>query len=100
MPAPAEFSALIEPAGLRFPVAAGQTLLEAALAAGLRLPSSCRNGTCRECLCRLRSGTVRYRIEWPGLSADEKAEGWTLPCVASPNGDVVLDVPRLGGPIA
>jgi ferredoxin len=99
MPAPTVSSALIEPAGLRFPVAAGQTLLEAALAAGLRLPSACRNGTCRECLCRLTVGTVHYRIDWPGLSADEKAEGWTLPCVACPDGDVVLAVPRFGGPM-
>ncbi|MDM0030786.1 2Fe-2S iron-sulfur cluster-binding protein [Variovorax sp. J22P271] len=83
----------IRPGGFRFDCGPGQTLLQAADAAGIELPSSCRNGTCRTCLCRLASGRIRYRIEWPGVSVDEKAEGWILPCVAEPLGDVVLDVP-------
>ena len=83
----------IEPAGWQVPVAAGQTLLRAALAAGVRLPSSCRNGSCRACICRLHSGQIRYQIDWPGLLAEEKAEGWILPCVAEPLGDVVIVAP-------
>lgn len=85
------------PLDRRIDVAPGQTLLEACQAAGLRLRSSCRNGTCRECIAPLCSGTVRYRVEWPGLSPDEKREGWTLPCVAMPDGDVVLWQPKLDG---
>jgi ferredoxin len=81
------------PGGLQCPVAPGQSLLEAALAAGIQLARSCRNGTCRACMCRLLEGQVRYRVDWPGLSPDEKDEGWTLPCVAMPLGDVSLDVP-------
>jgi ferredoxin len=84
----------IEPLGLSVPVAPGQSLLEAARAAGLRLPSLCRNGTCRECIAQLRAGTVRHRIEWPGLSADEKSAGWVLPCVAVSDGDVTLWQPQ------
>jgi ferredoxin len=80
----------LAPSGLTAPVDAGQSLLEAALAAGIRLPSSCRNGTCRACFCRIEAGQVRYRVDWPGLSLEEKAEGWTLPCVALPLGDVTL----------
>lgn len=83
----------IEPGGFSFDCVAGMTLLQSADAAGIELPSSCRNGTCRTCLCRLVEGQVRYRIEWPGVSVDEKAEGWILPCVAEPVGDVRLDVP-------
>jgi ferredoxin len=83
----------IEPHGWRVPVPAGQSLLEAAQAAGIRLARSCRNGTCRACRCRLLAGAVRYRIEWPGLLTEEKAEGWILPCVALPEGDVVIDAP-------
>lgn len=85
----------IEPLGRTLPLAAGQTLLEAALAAGIRPRSSCRNGSCRECIARLVSGTVYHRIEWPGLSAEEKAQGWVLPCVAVAESDVVLLQPRL-----
>ncbi|MBL8328554.1 MAG: 2Fe-2S iron-sulfur cluster binding domain-containing protein [Rubrivivax sp.] len=73
------------------PVAPGQSLLEAALAAGVRLRRSCRNGTCRACIARLQDGAVSYRVEWPGLLAEEKQQGWVLPCVALPAGcDVTL----------
>lgn len=80
----------IQPAGWQMPVAPGQSLLRAALAAGVRLPSSCRNGSCRACICKLVSGGIRYQIDWPGLLAEEKAAGWALPCVAEPVGDVVI----------
>jgi ferredoxin len=83
----------IEPASLEVTVAPGESLLEAALASGVDMPRSCRNGTCRACMCRMTSGQVRYRIKWPGLSLDEKAEGYVLPCVAVPDSDVVLHVP-------
>jgi ferredoxin len=87
------FTATVVPGGWRLAAPAGSTLLMAALRAGVRLPSSCRNGTCRTCLCLLRSGSVRYAIEWPGLSAEEKAEGCILPCVALPTSDLVIEAP-------
>jgi ferredoxin len=83
----------IQPGGWRVPLPAGRTLLQAALDAGVRLPSSCRNGTCRSCLCRLLGGQVHYQIDWPGLLADEKADGWILPCVAIASTDVVIAAP-------
>lgn len=65
-------------------------MLDAALKQGLMFANSCRNGACRTCLCRLESGQIEYSIEWPGLSFDEKAEGYILPCVAKPLSDLVL----------
>lgn len=88
-PAPT-FQATLSPGGQQFAAPADLPLLLAAEAAGLLLDSSCRNGTCRTCLCRLESGWVAYHIDWPGLSADEKADGYLLPCVAHPLSDVVL----------
>jgi hypothetical protein len=38
----------------------------------------------------LESGSVSYRIAWPGLSVEEKKDGWILPCVAYPQSDLVL----------
>lgn len=81
----------IVPLGAVVPVAPGQSLLEAALAAGIRMPASCRNGTCRTCMARIVEGHVQYRVDWPGVLAEERAEGWTLPCVALPEGDVTLE---------
>ena len=85
-------SIALQPLGATFP-GAGKTILQAAESAGIELPSSCRNGTCRTCLCRLESGTVRYLVEWPGLSIEEKRENYLLPCVAVPTGDVVVNAP-------
>ncbi|MDR6889306.1 MULTISPECIES: 2Fe-2S iron-sulfur cluster-binding protein [Variovorax] len=84
----------LEPSGLGFEAEAGTTLLRAAEAVGIEMPSSCRNGTCRTCICQLLSGSVRHTIEWPGLSAEEKAEGWILPCVAEAQDDLAIDAPK------
>ncbi|HSV54588.1 MAG TPA: 2Fe-2S iron-sulfur cluster-binding protein [Burkholderiaceae bacterium] len=89
-PPAAVFQARLVPGDWPFEAPDNVPLLLAAEAAGLALPSSCRNGTCRTCVCRLHGGQVRYRIEWPGLSAEEKAEGLILACVAYPVSDVVL----------
>ena len=62
---------LIQPSGLRFDADEDTPLLLAAQAGGIKLPSSCRNGTCRACMCLMLEGEIRYRIEWPGLSRDE-----------------------------
>ena len=72
----------------------GLSLLDAAQQAGVRLPRSCRNGSCRACLAQVLQGQVHHRIDWPGLSRDEQAEGWVLPCVAVSAGDVVLLAPQ------
>jgi ferredoxin len=81
------------PSGWRFDVPEGTPVLKAAEAAGIELPNSCRNGTCRTCLCRMEQGKVGYLVEWPGLSFDEKRDGDILPCVAVPQEDLVLRAP-------
>ena len=65
-------------------------LLQSLEEGGVDWPSSCRNGTCRTCVGRLTSGSVHYEIEWPGLSPEDKEAGCILPCVAYPDGNVVL----------
>lgn len=85
--------ARFEPGGESFEVEPGQPLLPAAERAGIAMPSSCRNGTCRTCMSLLLEGEIAYRIEWPGLLAEEKAEGWILPCIAYPRSDVVVQLP-------
>ncbi len=87
---PLTFEVRVGPQGPRFAAPADRTVLQSAEAAGLALASSCRNGTCRHCIRRLAQGQVRYRIEWPGLLAEEKAQGWILPCVAYPDSDLLL----------
>lgn len=85
---------LLQPTGWQVAVPTGKTLLQAALAAGVRLPSSCRNGSCRACIARLVSGDISYLVDWPGLMAEEKAAGWILPCVACALSDLVIEAPN------
>lgn len=87
------FPVLLQPSGMRFDAPVGTSVLLAAQAAGIKLPSSCRNGTCRACMCLMLDGSVVYGIEWPGLSRDEKEEGWILPCVAQPASALEIQVP-------
>ncbi len=90
-------TARIDGTDISFSAPADTPLLQAAeLAgrAGLMMDSACRNGTCRTCICQLVGGQVGYRIKWPGLSLDEKREGFILPCVAFPLSDVLIG---LGG---
>jgi len=84
------FQVTLLPQGQHFEAGADESLLKAGLRALVPMRSSCRNGTCRTCICRLASGQIVYEIEWPGLTREEKAEGLVLPCVARPLSDVVL----------
>lgn len=81
---------ILAASGAAFTATDGETLLAAAERAGIALPSSCRNGTCRTCICRAVQGQVQHLVEWPGLSADEKRDGWLLPCVAVAESDLTL----------
>jgi ferredoxin len=84
------FQVTLLPHDLRFAARGDESLLKAGLKAMAPVRSSCRNGTCRTCLCRLERGEIAYEIEWPGLTREERAEGLVLPCVARPLSDVVL----------
>lgn len=90
MTAEPHFHARLAATGEVFEAPAVLTLLEAAELAGVPLPSSCRNGTCRTCLRPLLGGEVRYAVAWPGLLPEERDGHWVLPCVAHPLTDVVI----------
>ena len=94
MPVHVLFHIDFAPSGLACTSDGAASVLASAETAGIALPSSCRNGTCRTCLCRMHSGRVRYLVEWPGLSADEKRDGDILTCVAVPLTDLVLAAPH------
>lgn len=74
-------------------VPARATILEAALAAGVPIDSSCRVGDCGTCKLRLLHGEVEQsRVE--GLSPEEEQAGYVLTCVSHPrSAGVVLTGP-------
>ncbi|GAA2683671.1 MULTISPECIES: 2Fe-2S iron-sulfur cluster-binding protein [Actinosynnema] len=69
----------------------GQTLLDAALAAGLPMPHSCTVGSCGDCAATLRAGEVAM-TEPNCLPPQRRAEGDVLTCVGCPLSPVTLDV--------
>jgi len=78
--------------GRSFPVATGQSLLEAGIAAGLNLPHSCRSGNCGACRARLAQGSIEYPHGPPlGLTAAEVEGGYVLLCQARALTDLQLE---------
>uniref|UniRef100_UPI003341D498 CDP-6-deoxy-delta-3,4-glucoseen reductase n=1 Tax=Castellaniella defragrans TaxID=75697 RepID=UPI003341D498 len=86
------FKVSVLPGGQAFTVEPGQTVLDAALAAGLVLPYSCRMGACSACRGRVVSGEYDAG-DAPGriLDAEELAQGYTLLCQARPASDLVIE---------
>jgi ring-1,2-phenylacetyl-CoA epoxidase subunit PaaE len=60
----------------------GATLLEAARTARTDLPYSCEAGVCSTCRALVRRGDVEM-AESPGLTAQERADGFVLTCRAT-----------------
>lgn len=89
-PPPKSFQGRIADTGETFAAVAARSLWASMAQAGVDWPVSCRNGTCRTCLARLTEGTVVYDVPWPGLSLEEKRDGYCLPCIARPASDITV----------
>ena len=63
------------------------TLLEFGEAAGVRLPSGCRAGSCGACLTTIKSGSVAMLRE-TGVTVPA---GQCLTCISIPDSPIVLD---------
>ncbi|MVN77431.1 phenylacetate-CoA oxygenase/reductase subunit PaaK [Hymenobacter sp. HMF4947] len=66
----------------------GDTVLDAALAAGVEAPYSCKNGMCSTCRARVTSGTAEMDVNY-SLSETEVAKGYILTCQARPTAATV-----------
>ena len=76
----------------QFKVEDDETILQAALAAGLVIPYGCRDGACGSCKGKLIEGGIDYgRYSDKALSAEERAAGSALFCQAKPTSDVVIE---------
>ncbi|NEX59597.1 fatty acid desaturase [Noviherbaspirillum galbum] len=85
-----------------------ETLLQAALRAGVPFPNSCRVGGCGTCKCRLVRGEVRELTESGYILTDEECrQGYILACQSVARTDLALEVEmpphssahRMGGTI-
>ena len=92
-----QFKISTQPGGQHFEANAEQTVLEAALAAGLLLPYGCRDGACGSCKAQVLEGTVDPGKASAGaLSDDERAQGFALLCQARAQSDLLLNVRTVG----
>lgn len=83
--APAAAMATIIHDGARreVPVAEGETVLDAALRAGLDLPWSCHGGMCSTCRARVTEGAVEMAVNF-SLEPWEVSAGFVLTCQSHP----------------
>lgn len=78
----------IRPLDCAIDVRQGQSILDAALKAGLDYPYACRQGTCSACKTQVLSGDVEQRAyDVSALSDAERAAGFVLACKAYPKSD-------------
>ncbi len=82
----------IVPTGQRFAADPGETVLAAALRAGLNLPHSCKGGHCASCCVRVLSGDFDYPGgRPPGITPEEADRGYALLCQARALTDLTLE---------
>jgi ferredoxin len=75
--------------GRTIPCAEDETILHAAIVAGIDFPYACASGNCGTCISRLDEGKVTMLPRGDAsLSADQVKSGQTLACRARPVGDV------------
>ena len=85
-------SARIEPSGHEFFVEGKDSLLDAALRAGLHLDYGCASGNCGACKVRVLQGKVRKICAHDFvLSAREQEQGYCLACSNTAVSDVVIE---------
>jgi CDP-4-dehydro-6-deoxyglucose reductase len=83
--------------GASFEAGPGVTILDAATAAGITLPYSCRTGRCGTCKCQVAAGATTALFAETGLESGDFDQGWILSCARTAQSDLVLEVEDLGG---
>ena len=66
-----------------------QSVMEAAQAAGVEIPSLCHSGACSTCASQVVEGTVNQTAQ-TSLDEEQRARGLVLPCVTYPTSDCII----------
>ncbi len=92
------FNVTVRPSGRVFVCETGDTVLAAALRAGVGLPYGCKNGACGSCKGRLLEGRVEHGPhQVKALPAAEEESGMSLLCCAMPQSDLTIEVREVAG---
>ncbi|TPW01377.1 MAG: ferredoxin, partial [Alphaproteobacteria bacterium] len=89
----------VRPSGREFFVEGSETVLKAALRAGLAPSYGCGNGNCGLCKARVVSGKLRqtHHTDYP-LSEAERAQGYALLCSHTAVSDIVIEMLEANSP--
>lgn len=86
------FHVTLKPSDREFDVPRDETVLSAAIRAGVGLPYGCRDGACGSCKSRLVEGRVIHGAhQLKALSVAEEDAGFILTCCATPQTDCVIE---------
>ena len=86
------FFLTVEPLGDTIPVEKGQSVLDAALRAGIWLPHACNHGLCGTCKVTVVEGEVHHNHASSFALMDmEREEGLCLACSATLASDIVIE---------
>src|SRR5471032_1209537 len=92
------FQVTVQPSGQQFSCEADETVLAAAIRAGVGLPYGCKNGACGTCKGKVVSGSVQHKAHQErALTPDEAAAGYSLFCCATTGGDLVIEARVVAG---
>ncbi|SNS98052.1 CDP-4-dehydro-6-deoxyglucose reductase [Noviherbaspirillum humi] len=92
------FNVTVQPSGHQFSCDEDESVLAAALRAGVGLPYGCKNGACGSCRGKLLEGTMEHGPhQVKALSAADEERGFALFCCARPKSDVVIEVREVAG---
>lgn len=92
------FQISVQPSNRQFTCDEGETVLAAAIRAGVGLPYGCKNGACGSCKGKLVSGNIEQgKHQERALSAQEAEQGQALFCCATPQSDLVIEVREVLG---
>jgi len=92
------FQITVQPSGHQFSCDEGETILSAAIRAGVGLPYGCKNGACSSCKGKLLDGEISHGAhQEKALPVKEEQLGFALFCCATPHSDVTIEAREVAG---
>ncbi|WP_220808212.1 CDP-6-deoxy-delta-3,4-glucoseen reductase [Noviherbaspirillum aridicola] len=92
------FQVTVQPSGRQFSCEEDETVLSAAIRAGVGLPYGCKNGACGSCKGKLLEGQVTHGAHQDkALSVAEEERGLALFCCARPHSDLTIEAREVLG---
>jgi CDP-4-dehydro-6-deoxyglucose reductase len=92
------YQVTLKTSGKQFTVTQDETVLEAALRQGIKLPYGCKNGACGSCKGKILEGQVNHGQHSEGaLSKADETAGGILFCCSHPQTDLLIEAREVQG---